>query len=443
MTQVHLWPAFSFPADPFVGEPIVLVEGSGCWLTDSSGRRYLDGVGALEAMVVGHGRKRLVDVASSQMQRLAFLDVFRYTSEPALQLADKLSSLAPMSDSHVHFTPGGSEAVETAMKVAIQYHFLRGDSQRRVFVGRNGAFHGVTLGAMSLGSSYYAMRNDIYLPNGLAVSARAGAADPIAFGSGYRHTSDWSMIKEKVDEIGAQNVAGIVVDPMATASGVGAPPASDLAELRRLCDEEGILLIVDEVITAWGHTGSIFASDQSNVEPDIVTVSKGLSSGYMPIGATLVSGEVTGFFEGSDGFFAHGQTYGGHPTACAVALENIAIIEEEDLALRASEIGPILLGGLSRLSEGHRNLGFVRGRGLLVGVEIVKDALTGEEFSDRRAAGTAFRLLLRDAGLIAIGVHPGSVLLLAPPLVITEDEVSMMIEMFDTALTAFARLKLE
>jgi adenosylmethionine-8-amino-7-oxononanoate aminotransferase len=440
---MHLWPAFSSPMDPFNGAPIVLSRGDGCWITDEQGRQYLDGVGALEAMVAGHGRVRLAEVARKQMEMLAFLDVFRYTSRPALELAEKLSELAPMNSAKVHFTPGGSEAVETAMKAALQYHYLRGEPERRVFVGRNGAYHGVTLGAMSLGTSYYAMRNDIYLPEGLGVSARAGAADGAEFGSGARHSSDAARIDEMIQQVGPERVAAVVVDPMGTASGVACPPPADLARLRQICSSQGILLIVDEVITAWGHTGALFASEHSDVVPDIITVSKGLSSGYMPIGATLVSDAIAEFFIGPDGYFAHGQTYGGHPAACAVALENIAILEEEQLAARARVLGPQLIDGISALATRHPTLGAVRGKGLLVGIEIMKQASTGVDFVDRRSAGTAFRLALRDAGLLAIGVHPGSVMLLAPPLIISEQEVRTMIQMIDAGLEVLDHLDIE
>lgn len=440
---MHIWPAFSYPADPFRGDPVVLASGKGCWLTDSDGNRYLDGVGALEAMVAGHGRERLAAAAKQQMETLAFLDVFRYASQPALDLAEKLSDLTPVDGAKVHFTPGGSEAVETAMKAALQYHYVRGETQRRTFVGRHGAFHGVTLGAMSLGSSYFAMRNDIYLPEGLSVSAAAGAKDPDEFGTGSRHSSDASKIEERVLEIGSDRIAGVVVDPMSTASGVACPPDGDLVRLRELCDRHGILLIVDEVITGWGHTGALFASEHSGVRPDMITVSKGLSSGYMPIGAAIVSGAIADHFTGPDGFFAHGQTYGGHPPACAVALENIAIIEEEKLVQRAATLGPRLLDGIRALGADQPNLGPVRGRGLLLGIEVMKDAERGTDFENRAEAGRSFRLALRAAGLIGICVHPGNVLLLAPPLIISEDEIDQMVAMIDSGLTAVASEHLE
>ena len=438
---MHLWPAFSYPKDPFGGPPTVFTQATGCWLTDSVGRRYLDGVGALEAMVVGHGRKRLADAAQRQLEKLAFLDVFRYTSEPAMELADRLSALAPVRDGMVHFTPGGSEAVETAMKVSLQYHFLRGESERRLFVGRHGAFHGVTLGAMSLGQSYYAMRNDIYLPEGLGVSADSGVVDGADYGTGGRHGSDAAMIERKILEVGPENVAGVVVDPMATASGVGIPPDSDLLRLKEICVRHGVLLLVDEVITAWGHTGTLFASEHSGVEPDIVTVSKGLSSGYMPIGATIIGTNLLDGFVGKDGLFAHGQTYGGHPACCAVALENLNILDEEKLPQRASEMGEKLSAALADLRDECHHLAHVRSRGLLFGLEIKKDLET--DFADPRGAGTVFRLALRDAGLIGICIHPGSVLLLAPPLIINEDEIEQMVDMLRVGLHTLEKAGLD
>lgn len=432
-----LWPAFSPAVDPFRGDPVVFVEGKGSWLTDREGRRYLDGVGALEAMVLGHGNERLVEAARQQMSKLAFIDVFRYTTEPALELANTLARVCPLDDAKVHFTPGGSEAVETAMKVAMQYHRLNGQSNRRSFVSRHGSYHGVTFGAMSLGASYYSMRNSWYGEGGPGIPAPSGASDPATFGSASRHSSDASRIRQRIVELGSENVAGVVVDPMGTASGVTIPPDSDLRAIRELCDEFGICLIVDEVITGFGHTGELFASSHSGVQADIIAVSKGLSSGYMPIGATLVSGAIADAFVGRENYLAHGQTYGGHPVACAVALENIRILEEQRLPERAAEMGRYLFDRLDALRDKFDSLAFVRGKGLLLGLEIMKSASRGVDFENPAEAGTQFRFALRDQGLIGICIHPGNVLLLAPPLVVTRDDLDQLVAMMDAGLQRF------
>lgn len=423
------------------GMPLIR-RGEGCWLEDDRGKRYLDAVGALEAMVAGHGRHRLAEVAERQMRDLAFLDLFRYTSEPAVRLAAKLAEIAPGPLERVHFTPGGSEAVETAMKIALQHWHLAGTPRRRRFVSRAGSYHGVTFGAMALGGSYFASRNDIYRPDPeLGKTAAAPAAEASGFGKGGRHVSCAHRIAERVEQLRPETVAAVVVDPLGTASGVATAPLTDLVALRRLCDEHGILLVVDEVITGFGHTGALLVCEQAGVVPDILTISKGLSSGYVPIGATVVHSDVAERFEGRDGVFAHGQTYGGHPVACAVALENIAILEEERLPERAGELGPYFLEGLRSL-ESHRTFWDARASGLLGGVEVVADGRTGVDFASPADAGRMLRLALRDAGLVAIAVHPGNVLLLAPPLTITRREIDRLVEMLDEGLSRLERADL-
>lgn len=427
LARAHLWQPFSRPDG--VGQddgPVVFTRGEGIWLFDSEGRRFLDGVGALEAMAIGHGRKRLAQVAAEQMERLAFLDVFRYTSEPAIDLAAELVRIAPQGLRRVHFTPGGSEAVEVALKLAFQYHHLRGEPGRRRVITRQGAYHGVTFGAMACDGGYYSTRNDIYLPDGGFGAIAKGPAGGPGWGGGARHTAGVDGFAAQIAALGAANVAAVIVDPVATASGVAVPPAEDLRAIRALCDEYGILLIVDEVITGFCRTGAMFASQLHGVRPDLMPVSKALSSGYLPIGATLISERVEQVFAGADadGLFAHGHTYGGHPVACAVALENLRILQEERLHERAAEMGERLRVGLATLS-GHRSYVDSRGIGMLNGLEIAGDA----------ASGLWLRKRCRDLGLVTLTVHPGTVLLLAPPLVIQPDEVDRLIEILDEALT--------
>lgn len=434
----RLWMPFDGAGGARLGEQPILVHGEGVWLTGKDGRRYLDGVGALEAMAVGHGCRRLVDAATKQLSELAFLDLFRYTSEPALDLSAKLIEIAPDGLERVQFTPGGSEAVEVALKLAFHYHWLRGERQRRLVVSRAGAYHGVTFGAMNCDGDYYSTRNHIYLGDTRFGHVAPGPATGPGWGMGARHAAGAPEFAAKVAELGAENVAAIVVDPCATASGVPAAPAEDLRALRALCDEHGILLIVDEVITGFGRTGAMFAGDLYGVQPDLMTVSKALSSGYVPIGATLVGSAVVEAFENaeqpSDGVFRHGHTYGGHPVACAVARENIAIIEDERLPQRAAELGAYLRNGLATLST-HDSFVDARGVGMLNGLEVIGDDLQAGRFGTAREACAWLRLRLRDLGLVTLTVHPGTVFLLAPPLIIERAEVDRLVALLDQGLT--------
>jgi putrescine aminotransferase len=434
----RLWRPFSPPTQaPDEGGPFLFVRGEGVWLETAAGQRCLDGVGALEAMAIGHGRSELAVVAERQMRELAFLDVFRHVSQPALDLAEELVRIAPPGIERVHFTPGGSEAVEVALKLALQYHWLRGEPERRKVIVRRGAYHGVTFGAMNCDGGYYSTRNDIYLGDqrfGVVAGAEGSSAD---WGAGARHSAGASDFARAIEEVGPDRVAALVVDPIGTASGVSCAPAEDLQELRRLCDEHGILLIVDEVITGFCRTGAWFASSLYDVEPDLIPVSKALSSGYMPIGATLIGQRLAAAFAATDGvdeLFAHGHTYGGHPVACAVALENIRILERENLAERAAIQGETLRGALRARLGSRDAVVDVRGVGMLNGVELIgEDAAAGSLGSAREAAAWVRRRCAA-LGLVTLTVHPGTVLLLAPPLVIEDWEIDALAEILDHAV---------
>lgn len=433
-----LWLPFSRPSDLAAeGGAVVLERGEGVWLWDTEGKRYLDGVGALEAMALGHGRRELAEAAYRQMQQLAFLDVFRYASKPAIELADALSTIAPRTMSRVFFTPGGSEAVETALKLAFQYHYLRGEPRRRKVICRQGAYHGVTFGAMNCDGHYHSTRNDIYLGEGRFGEVAEGPVLDERWGLGGRHTAGAENFRQKVLQLGPENVAAIIVDPLATASAVAVPPASDLQALRALCDEFGILLIVDEVIAGFARSGHMFVCDLYDVQPDFLILSKALSSGYMPIGATLISRKVIEAFDqghAQDNIFTHGHTYGGHPVACAVALENIRLIQEERLADRAAQMGAYFKEALSRLKN-HPSFVDARGVGLLWGLEVIGSDEKARAFGSARQACVWLRKRLRDLGLITLTLHPGTVFLLAPPLIIEKAEIDAMVEILDQGLS--------
>jgi putrescine aminotransferase len=244
-------------------------------------------------------------------------------------------------------------------------------------------------------------------------------------------------LERVIVEEAAETVAAVIVDPCSTASAVSIPPPGYLPRLRQICDQYGVLLIADEVITGFGRTGKMFACEHWGLIPDIMTVSKGLSSGYMPIGATIVKEEIAQvFLESPEGILSHGQTYGGHPVACAVALKNIELIEREGLAEQAAEKGVYLLEGLRSLSH-HPTFGDVRGLGLLCGLEFVHDKATRRLPDNPRRAGYCMRTLCRDQGLITLTLHPGNVLFLAPPLTISHAEIDQMVSMIDRALSAY------
>ena len=433
-----LWLPFSRPTDPEAERgPVVIERGEGVWLWDTEGKRYLDGVGALEAMALGHGRRELVEVAYRQMQQLAFLDVFRYASKPAIGLAEMLLQIGPRNMARVFFAPGGSEAVETALKLAFQYHYLRGEPQRRKVICRQGAYHGVTFGAMNCDGRYHATRNDIYLGECHFGEVAEGPASGPGWGLGGRHTAGAENFRQKILQLGPENVAAIIVDPLAIASAVAMPPASDLQALRALCDEFGILLIVDEVISGFARSGRMFVCELYDVQPDFLILSKALSSGYMPIGATLVSQKVIDAFnqgDPEDNIFTHGHTYSGHPVACAVALENIRIIQEEKLADRAAQMGVYFKEALLRLKH-HPSFVDARGIGLVWGLELIGSDERAAAWGGARKACLWLRKRLRDLGLVTLTLHPGTVFLLAPPLIIKQEEINVMVEILDQGLS--------
>jgi adenosylmethionine-8-amino-7-oxononanoate aminotransferase len=337
---------------------------------------------------------------------------------------------------YVHFTPGGAEADETAIKLARQYHALRGEPYRMKVITRQGAFHGVTLGAMALDGQYFASRNVIY-DHGVSWgrTAPAGACHRCDFGRASRHLACVHKIEELILAEGPETVAAVVVDPMSTAIAVAVPPDDYMADLARTCERYGVLLIVDEVITGMGRTGRLFASEWSGIAPDLLTMSKGLSSGYAPIGAVLVSPRVASTFTaGDDGIFFHGHTYAGHPVAAAAARATLRRVVRDRLWEQAARQGERLLAGLRSLSANPLYWD-ARGRGLLVGLEIVRDGGSGEDFADRVAAGNELRVLCRERGLATLILHPGNVLFLAPPLVVSDRDVDRIVAIVGDALT--------
>jgi hypothetical protein len=435
LAERYLWMPYSPPgAQGTVRDRIrVMTHGQGVRTWDAEGKEYLDGTSALEALILGHGDEEVVAAIAEQARTMSFVDVFRFVTPPQVELAAELVAASP-GMAMAHFTPGGAEADEVAIKMARQYHALRGEPYRMKVITREGAFHGVTAGAMALDGRYFASRNVVY-DGGLnwGRTVPAGACSACDFGRAGRHLACVHAIEATIRAESPETVAAVVVDPCATAIGVSVPPIGYLRDLQAVCDRYGVLLIVDEVITGMGRTGRLFATEWDGIVPDFITLSKALSSGYVPIGAALVSPRIRDTFVEHEGVFLHGHTYAGHPVAAAAALTVLRRVIRDDLATRAAVLGARLLAGLRSL-EDHRFFWDARGRGLLAGLEIVRDKGTGEDFADPLAAGNALRIAARERGLTTLLLHPGNVLFVAPAVAASEDQVDRMVAILDDAL---------
>lgn len=426
-----------FPQTP----PKCIKKGIGSRITDTTGQEYLDGIAGLWCVNVGYGRQELAQVAYDQMLDLAYYPL-TMSHEPGIMLAHKLLDLLGYAGK-VFFATSGSEANETAFKIARQYHAQTakpGAGPRYKIISRYRGYHGHTMGALSAtAQAERKLKFEPLVPGFLHVSPpyfyRHGEGRSL---EDYTH----SLIQElsyTVQYEGADSIAAIIVEPIISGGGVIVPPADYLRRVRQLCDQYGILLIYDEVVNGFGRTGKMFGYQHWGVEPDIINFAKGITSGYMPLAATVVKQHIFEAFldaPGTDSHFRHISTYGGSPVCAAVANRNIEIIEREGLADRAAEVGDYLQ---SRLKESlnYPIVGEVRGQGLLIGIELVADPDTKEPLeSDRMAA--ILRYCLEHHVIIGRNTNtiPGftNVLILAPPLVLTIEEADELVSVLSEAI---------
>jgi adenosylmethionine-8-amino-7-oxononanoate aminotransferase len=414
----------------------ILVEGHGCIVKDIDGKEYIDGLAGLWLVNVGHGRQEIAAAMATQAAKLAYASSTQATTIPAIQLATQLAEIAPGDLSTVFFCSGGSEAVESAIKIARQYHHLTGSPKRFKIIGRRGSYHGATFGAMSV-SGTRQMSEPYYSP---FMSGTMHVSPPYCYRCDYRHTYPScdvycvDAIEQMIQFEGPETVAAVIAEPVSASAGIVIPPPEYLPRLRQICDRHGVLLIVDEVINGFGRTGKMFASEHWNLVGDIMTVAKGLSSGYAPIAATICRPKVVEPFASDKGKrLAHLLTFGGQAVACAAALANLAILQRERLVENAATMGTYLLEQLQGLRQ-HPTVGDIRGLGLIAGVELVKDQQSKEKFALDSDEVKTLNTLLVDGGLLTRATH---IISLAPPLCITRAEVDRVVEILDTSLTTF------
>ncbi len=423
--------------------PIIIERGDGAWVTDVDGNRYLDGLSGQWCVNAGYGRARLAEAAARQLEKLAFHPLTR-GHVPAIELSERLDGLLG-GDRVSFYSNSGSEANELAFKVARQFFQLRGEPQRHKVIARYRAYHGSTLGALS--ATGQALRRWSYEP--LAPGfLHVPPPDP------FRHPEITDLdaygrqsaadIERTIEFELPGTVAAVILEPIITGGGILIPPDSYLPAVAEACKRHGVLLIVDEVICGFGRTGTWFGHDASGVRPDIVTMAKGITSAYFPLAATVIGEDVYAAFAADGGDAArlrHINTFGGHPAGCAVALENIAIMEEEHLVERSARMGDQLLTRLQDALGGHPLVGEVRGRGLLIGIELVADQATRAPAARADSVGLVAAaqrrgLLLGRNADTAAGLD--NVLALAPPLSLTDADADHIVEVLGTCFAEHA-----
>ncbi len=434
----HLHPFTDHRALATIGSRII-TRAEGCWLWDSEGNRILDGMAGLWCVNVGYGRKELIDAASRQMTELPYYNTFfQSATVPSVELAAKLAAIAPGDMEHVFFANSGSEANDTVVKLVRYFWNLQGKPEKKTIISRDYAYHGVTLAAASL-SGLVAMhpQSDLPLPGFEHVVA------PYHYVHGGDHTPEVfamaaaMMLEERILEIGPDKVAAFIGEPVQGAGGVIIPPPGYWQEIQRICRKYDVLLIADEVICGFGRTGRWWGSETLGIEPDILTMAKGLSSGYLPISAVMLGKRVSDALIGSGEEWFHGFTYSGHPVASAVALANIEIIEREGLHERASgPIGRYFAEALGSLSD-HPLVGETRTLGLLGALELVEDNVAKRHFPEQGHVGSSCRNHAIQNGLVMRAVR--DVMVLSPPLIITETEIDEIAKRARLALDLTAK----
>jgi len=417
-----------------LGGSRVITHAEGCYIYDGDGNRIFDGMSGLWCVNIGYGRDELADVAAAQMRELPFYNTFFKTvTPPTVLLAQKIAGLTGNRLPHIFFNASGSEANDTIFRMVRHYWTLKGEPERKIFISRHNAYHGSTVAGVSLGGmSYMHKQGDLPIPGIEHVRQpywfnEGRDMAPQAFGLACAQ-----VIEERILSVGPEKIAAFIGEPVQGAGGVIIPPANYWPEVERICRQYGILLVCDEVICGFGRTGNWWGHETMGVQPDMIAMAKGLSSGYLPISAVAVSAEIVKVLK-TGGDFIHGFTYSGHPVCAAVALRNIEIIEREGLVERTrDDTGPYLATALARLAD-HVLVGEVRSVGLLGAVEIVADKATGARFGGKEGtAGPMVRDLCIDNGLMVRGIR--DTIVICPPLIVTHDEIDFVVATIRKAL---------
>jgi len=421
------------------------IGGEGCYLIDSTGKRYFDGSGGAAVSCLGHSDAAVISAVQEQVGKLAFAHTGFMTSEPAEALADLLIANAPGDLDRAYFVSGGSEATEAAIKLARQYFLEKGEPGRRHLIARRQSYHGNTLGALAAGGN--AWRRQQFDPLLIGVSHIAPCYEYVgrvegesSFDYGQRVANE---LEAEILRLGPETVMAFMAEPVVGATS-GAVPAVEgyFKRIREICDQYGVLLILDEVMCGMGRTGHLFACDADGVAPDILCIAKGLGAGYQPIGAMLCTRQIYEAIEGGSGFFQHGHTYIGHPVATAAGLAVVNQMLERDLIARCAAMGERLQSAMENRFGQHAHVGDIRGRGLFRGIELVQDRDSKAPFDPARGLAAKIKKAAFEAGLICYPMsgtrdgRNGDHILLAPPFIISDDQITEVIDKLESAINA-------
>ncbi|MFM2480641.1 aspartate aminotransferase family protein [Celerinatantimonas sp. YJH-8] len=405
----------------------VIERGEGIFVYDAHGQKILDAMAGLWCVNLGYSADALIEAATAQMKQLPYYNLFfQSTHAPAAKLAQKLSEITPEHLNHVFFTGSGSECNDTVIRTVRHYWSCLGKPSKQVIISRENAYHGSTMAGASLGGM-----KPMHAQGGLPIPGVVHIPQPYYFGEGQGQDPQQfgleraRLLEQKILELGEDKVAAFIAEPVQGAGGVIIPPESYWPEIQRICDKYEILLVADEVICGFGRTGQWFASQTYNIKPDLMCLAKGITSGYVPLGAVMMSDRVAQVLRDYDDEFTHGFTYSGHPVACAVALATIEQMQQTQLIDYVhDELAPYLAEGWQQLSE-HPLVGEARIKGMMGALELVADKTTLQRYDKKLAAGTLCRNICVNNGLIMRAV--GDTMIIAPPLIMSKAEVDQLI----------------
>ena len=423
----------------------VAVGGRGIVITDRDGKTYLDASGGAAVSCLGHGHPDVLRAMHEQIDRIAYAHTSFFTTEVAEALADQLITRAPQGMSHVYLVSGGSEAVEAALKLARQYFVEIGEPQRSHFIARRQSYHGNTLGALAVGGNEWRRRQFAPLLIDVTHVApcyeyRDRRPDESAEAYGERLALE---LEDAVERLGPRNVIGFVAETVGGATAGALPPVRGyFRRVREICDRHGILLIADEVMCGMGRTGTLHAVEQEGVAPDLMAIAKGLGGGYQPIGAVLVQRRIIDALERGSGFFQHGHTYIGHPVACAAALAVQNVIQRDGLLGAVRSLGARLRERLQLAFGAHPHVGDIRGRGLFMAIELVRDRASKQPFDPALRLHARIKAEAKARGLMVypmggtVDGHAGDHVLIAPPFIATPADVDEIVRRLGAAVDA-------